>query len=96
MIGGYFSFQGIDGRARWHRTPVEEVLPVECLPHDDRLEIPEGFSADVHGPNPIRSSRGSRANGRCCWGPMKSGSRRLKALKCWRAFRRSRAGTRFW
>jgi uncharacterized membrane protein len=49
MIGGYFSFQGIDGRARWHRTPVEDVLPVECLPHDDRLEIPEGFSANVHG-----------------------------------------------
>ena len=22
MIGGYFSFQGIDGRARWHRTAV--------------------------------------------------------------------------
>lgn len=47
MIGGYFSFQGIDGRARWRRTPVEDVLPVECLPYDDRLEIPEGFSAVV-------------------------------------------------
>ncbi len=47
MIGGYFSFQGIDGRARWRRTPVEEVLPVECLPYDDRLEVPEGFSAVV-------------------------------------------------
>ncbi len=50
MIGGYFSFQGIDGRARWHRTAVEEVLPVECLPYDDRIEVPEGFRADVHGP----------------------------------------------
>jgi len=47
MIGGYFSFQGIDGRARWHRSAVEEVLPVECLPYDDRLEIPEGFSAVI-------------------------------------------------
>ena len=65
MIGGYLSFQGIDGRARWHRTPVEEVLPVTCLPYDDRLEIPEGFSAvvpagidhpiinDVPGPWPL-------------------------------------------
>ena len=26
MIGGYFSFQGIDGRARWRRTPVEDAL----------------------------------------------------------------------
>ena len=23
MAGGYFSFQGIDGRARWRHTPVE-------------------------------------------------------------------------
>jgi len=47
MIGGYFSFQGIDGRARWRRTPVEEVLPVECLPYDDRIEVPEGFVAEL-------------------------------------------------
>ncbi len=50
MVGGYFSFQGIDGRARWHRTPVEEALPVTCLPHDDRLEVPEGFCADILAP----------------------------------------------
>jgi len=37
MVGGYFSFQGIDGKARWRRTAVEEALPVECLPYDDRL-----------------------------------------------------------
>ncbi len=49
MVGGYFSFQGIDGRARWHRTPVEDVLPVTCLPHDDRLEVPEGFRAEPAG-----------------------------------------------
>jgi uncharacterized membrane protein len=49
MIGGYFSFQGIDGKARWRRTPVEDALPVECLPYDDRLEIPEGFRADIVG-----------------------------------------------
>jgi uncharacterized membrane protein len=49
MIGGYYSFQGIDGKARWRATPVEEALPVSCLPYDDRLEIPEGFSAEVVG-----------------------------------------------
>ena len=49
MAGGYFSFQGIDGKARWRRTPVEEALPVCCLPYDDRLEIPEGFRAVVTG-----------------------------------------------
>ena len=47
MIGGYFSFQGIDGKARWRRTPVEDVLPVTCLPYDDRIEIPEGTSAEI-------------------------------------------------
>ena len=47
MIGGYLSFQGIDGKARWFRTPVEDALPVTCLPHDDRIEVPEGFSAEI-------------------------------------------------
>lgn len=51
MVGGYFSFQGIDGKARWRRTPVEDVLPVTCLPYDDRVEIPEGSSADVIKPD---------------------------------------------
>jgi uncharacterized membrane protein len=50
MIGGYFSFQGIDGRARWRRTPVEEALPVSCLAQDDRLEIPEGFRPEITQP----------------------------------------------
>ena len=43
MFGGYLSFQGIDGKARWHRTAVEQALPVDCLPYDDRIEVPEGF-----------------------------------------------------
>jgi len=53
MAGGYFSFQGIDGRARWHRTAVEEALPVRCLPYDDRLEVPEGFVAEPTGTHPV-------------------------------------------
>ena len=48
MIGGYMSFQGIDGKARYHLTPVEEALPVRMLPGiDDRVEVPEGFRAVV-------------------------------------------------
>lgn len=49
MVGGYLSFQGIDGRARWRRTPVEDALPVTCLPYDDRIEAPEGFRPEVTG-----------------------------------------------
>ena len=47
MCGGYYSFQGINGGARYARTPVEEVLPVKCLPVDDRVEVPEGATASV-------------------------------------------------
>jgi uncharacterized membrane protein len=47
MVGGYLTFQGIDGRGRWHRTPVEAALPVTCLQVDDRVELPEGAVPDV-------------------------------------------------
>lgn len=49
MIGGYYSFQGINGGARYHRSPIEDVLPVTCLPYDDRIEVPDGFRAVVVG-----------------------------------------------
>ena len=49
MFGGYYSFQGINGGARYRKTPVEEVLPVECLSVDDRVEVPEGFAPVVTG-----------------------------------------------
>jgi hypothetical protein len=59
MIGGYYSFQGINGGARYHKTPVEEVLPVECLPYDDRVEVPEGFAAELVEPeHPILTGLG--------------------------------------
>ncbi len=60
MIGGYYSFQGINGGARFHRTAVEEVLPVTCHPFDDRIEVPEGFKADIVGSedHPILSGLG--------------------------------------
>lgn len=53
MIGGYLTFQGIDGRGRWHNTPVEEVLPVELMPYDDRVEVPEGYNPKVVAEHPI-------------------------------------------
>jgi uncharacterized membrane protein len=43
MIGGYLSFQGLNGAARYRATAVEEVLPVHIHPYDDRIEVPEGF-----------------------------------------------------
>ncbi len=47
MIGGYFSFQGINGGARFRNTLVEKVLPVRCLAWDDRIETPEGSTLEI-------------------------------------------------
>jgi uncharacterized membrane protein len=55
MFGGYYSFQGINGGARYRKTAVEEALPVECLSVDDRVEVPEGFEPKIvdRGNHPI-------------------------------------------
>lgn len=42
MVGGYMSFSGFDGHARYGLTPLAEALPVTMLVHDDRIETPEG------------------------------------------------------
>jgi uncharacterized membrane protein len=42
MIGGYLSFAGIEGKARYHGTPVEDALPVLIDAVDDRAEVPQG------------------------------------------------------
>jgi uncharacterized membrane protein len=50
MIGGYLSFAGIEGKARYYGTPVEAALPVTISPHDDRAERPEGVHPVVVEP----------------------------------------------
>lgn len=47
MCGGYLSFGGFQGSAKYHHTPIEEILPVNIFPYDDRLEKPEGAQASV-------------------------------------------------
>lgn len=51
MVGGYLSFQGIDAKARYQGTAVEEVLPVEIDGHDDRVEAPQGVTPRVVDPD---------------------------------------------
>lgn len=46
-IGGYMSFTGIDARARYGMSPLAAVLPVQMLPFDDRIELPEGVIPEV-------------------------------------------------
>jgi uncharacterized membrane protein len=50
MVGGYMSFSGIDGRARFGMSPLASVLPVHMLDHDDRVEMPEGAKPTVEQP----------------------------------------------
>ncbi|MCC2592088.1 glutamine amidotransferase [Tessaracoccus sp. OS52] len=49
MAGGYLSFQGFQAKANYHGTAIEEVLPVEILPYDDRVEAPEGVEGALTG-----------------------------------------------
>jgi uncharacterized membrane protein len=51
MIGGWWSFTGSNGH--YHNTPVEEVLPVECSPSDDRVNDPNGFKIIKQKDHPI-------------------------------------------
>ena len=47
MVGGYLSFTGFEAKAAFKDTPVEQVLPVTCLAHDDRVEAPEGVTPAI-------------------------------------------------
>ena len=42
MIGGFMSFTGIEGKAHYGTTAIADILPVDLLPYDDRMETPEG------------------------------------------------------
>jgi uncharacterized membrane protein len=44
MVGGYLSFQGFNGKARYKDTPVESALPVTMQSYDDRVERSDGVT----------------------------------------------------
>jgi uncharacterized membrane protein len=43
MVGGYLTFQGIDAKAQYAGTAIEEALPVTLHRYDDRVETPQGI-----------------------------------------------------
>ena len=47
MVGGYLSFQGINAKARYKGTAVEEALPVTMQTYDDRVERSDGVTPVV-------------------------------------------------
>jgi uncharacterized membrane protein len=53
MVGGYMSFSGFEGKARYQSTPLAAVLPVEMLGHDDRIEAPEGVTPAMSAAHPV-------------------------------------------
>jgi uncharacterized membrane protein len=53
MVGGYMSFSGFEGRARYGSTPLAAALPVEISGSDDRIEEPEGVNPMVALDHPI-------------------------------------------
>lgn len=53
MVGGYLTFQGIDAKAQYAGSAVEEVMPVILSRFDDRAENPQGIVARVVANHPI-------------------------------------------
>lgn len=51
MIGGYLSFSGFQARAAFKETAIADVLPVEMLGHDDRVETPAGIVPQIVDPD---------------------------------------------
>lgn len=47
MMGGYMSFQGIDGKSKYAHTPIADILPVRMMESDDRYETPEGVTPTI-------------------------------------------------
>ncbi|MFN8374679.1 MAG: glutamine amidotransferase [Anaerolineae bacterium] len=50
MVGGYLSFAGLNGIARWYGTAVEDMLPVTIARHDDRVEVVQGLRFEIVAP----------------------------------------------
>jgi uncharacterized membrane protein len=50
MFGGWMSFQGIEGKAHYKGSPIEDILPITMIEGDDRVEVPEGFSPTICEP----------------------------------------------
>lgn len=58
MAGGYLSFGGFEGKAHYHNTPIEDILPVTVAPYDDRVEAPQGVAPQAVQANPISDGLG--------------------------------------
>ena len=60
------SFSGINGTARYQRTPLADVLPVVMVEGDDRVEVPDGVSIEITAPD-HPAVKASPSRGRSFW-----------------------------
>lgn len=58
MIGGYLSFTGIEAKANYKHTVLADVLPVELLETDDRVEMPQGVHPKTIKTSPVTENLG--------------------------------------
>lgn len=72
MVGGYISFQGIEAKANYKGSPIEDILPIIMEANDDRVEVPEGL-------NPVRVKEHEVLEGVEKEWPMLLGYNRFKA-----------------
>jgi uncharacterized membrane protein len=57
MVGGYMTFTGFNGKARYKGTAIEEALPVTLQAYDDRVERSGGVTpSTVVDDHPITES----------------------------------------
>jgi uncharacterized membrane protein len=61
MVGGYLTFQGIEAKAQYAGSAIEEALPVTLSRFDDRVECPAGVEPNVReSGHPIVSGVGAQ------------------------------------
>lgn len=53
MVGGYLTFQGIEAKAQYAGSAIEDCLPITMHRHDDRVECPQGVGPAVVTDHPI-------------------------------------------
>ncbi len=59
MVGGYMTFSGIEAKGKWQDTAIQDVLPVQVLNRDDRMEHGEGiYPKTIQQNHPILAGLG--------------------------------------
>jgi uncharacterized membrane protein len=50
-VGGWMSYGGQMGQAKYHGTILEDILNIDVSPYDDRVEVPQGLKYNPTQPD---------------------------------------------